>query len=599
MFQSFDAPATPVTGNRRLAALRAEIAKAGADALLIPHGDEQRNEYLPACNERLAWLTGFTGSAGAALVLADRAVLFVDGRYTLQASQQVDDNHWQFESLVDTPPAKWLEAQDKRLTLAYDPWLHSPQDVAALEKAADLVPLGGNPVDTVWADRPAPPQGAVSVHPLKFAGRSAEEKRADMDAALAKAGGDICVLSDATSVNWLFNIRGKDVSHMPLALAHAILCKGEMPLIFIDPAKLDDAARDYLDTLAERHDPSDLIAQIKAMSAGKSVMLDPAQNPHAMFTLVEDAGGTVLRESDPVTLPKACKNEAELEGARAAHRRDGAAVSSFLAWMEGQKPGTVSEIEAAERLENFRRNMAGNMPLMEVAFDTISGSGPNGAIVHYRVNEGTNRTAQAGELYLVDSGGQYQDGTTDITRTIAIGDVTEETKRCYTLVLKGHLAFGRARFPKGTRGMDLDALARNPLWQTGLDYGHGTGHGVGSYLGVHEGPQNISKRGTAVLEAGMIVSNEPGYYRSGEFGIRIENLEIVTEPTEIAGGDIAMHGFETLTLCPYARDLIATDLLDVWEIERINAYHAWVLEELSPRVNEAVKAWLVAACAPL
>lgn len=599
MFQSFNAPAAPVTGNKRLAALRAKIAGAGADALLVPHGDEQRNEYLPACNERLAWLTGFTGSAGAALVLADKAILFVDGRYTLQASHQVDGDHWQFESLVDNPPAQWLGSQNKRLTLAYDPWLHSPQDVAALEKAADLIALSSNPVDAVWPDRPAPPQGAVCVHPIRFAGRSAQEKIQDMDATLARSGAHLCVLSDATSVNWLFNIRGKDVSHMPLALAHAILRRGEKPLIFVDPAKLNDDVRDHLEALCERHDPSDLVEQIKALSAGKKVMLDPAQCPHAMFKLVEGAGGTVLRESDPVTLPKARKNEAELDGARAAHRHDGAAISSFLAWLDSQEPGTVSEINAAKRLESFRRDMAGNMPLMEVAFDTISGSGPNGAIVHYRVNEDTNRTAQAGELYLVDSGGQYQDGTTDITRTVAIGDVTDEMKSCYTLVLKGHLAFGRARFPKGTRGMDLDALARNPLWQAGFDYGHGTGHGVGSYLGVHEGPQNISKRGTAVLEPGMIVSNEPGYYRNGEFGIRIENLEIVTVATQIESGDIAMHGFETLTLCPYARDLIVTDMLDSWEMERINTYHARVLEELSPRVDEAVRAWLKTACAPL
>lgn len=599
MFQNFTPPSAPIVGQARLRALRKIMAEAGVDGLLVPHADEQRNEYLPENTQRLAWLTGFTGSAGQALILANKAILFVDGRYTLQAAQQVDEAHWTVESLIDCPPSKWLKLQNEDLNIAYDPWLHTAQEIHTLEAVCKPIALQENAIDAIWDNQPSAPMGQVSIHPLEFAGQTTAQKLDIMQTALQEAGADLCVICDASSVSWLFNIRGKDVEHTPLVLAHVILRLNQKPVLLIHPEKLNEATRSYLAACAELQNPENLVSTIKALSHQKTALLDLNASPYALTQLVESVDGKVIYGPDPVALPRARKNSAEIAGSREAHMRDGAAVSTFLSWFEEQAPGSVTEIEIAQKLETIRRDMAGNRPLMDISFDTISGSGPNGAIVHYRVTQETNRTAQNGELFLIDSGAQYEDGTTDITRTLAVGDTSPEARRCYTLVLKGHIALSTARFPAGTRGVDIDILARNALWRAGMDYAHGTGHGVGAYLAVHEGPQNISKRGMSVLEPGMILSNEPGYYRNGKFGIRIENLILVKEAEPIKGGDIPMLGFETLTLAPYDRRLIEANMLDDWERDWVNTYHARVLAELRDRVSGETKEWLIQACAPL
>ncbi len=595
MFQSFDAPATDTGGAGRLSVMRAVLLAKSADALIVPHADAQRNEYLPANAERLAWLTGFTGSAGAAIVTQTDAVLLVDGRYTLQAHDQSAGNGWTVASLVDEPPHIWLEGRNARL--AYDPWMHTQNEIERLEKVATLVALNENPIDAAWQNRPAEPQGAVSIHPFARNGMLTADKLEAVRDAITKADADLCVLSDAASVSWLFNIRGSDVAHTPLVLAHAIVPREGEPVLFIDAAKLDMEVTAFLTQVTELREPSDLLAHLSRLSDKARVMLDPDQAPYALALAIEKAGGTVVNGRDPVVLPRAIKNETEIDGTRAAHIRDGAAVSAFFAWLDNQAPGSIDEITAAKRLESFRTNMAGDTPLRDISFDTISGSGPHGAIIHYRVTEATNRMLGAGELYLCDSGGQYEDGTTDITRTVAIGEPSADQRRCYTLVLKGHISVSTARFPRGTRGVEIDPLARLPLWKAGLDYAHGTGHGVGSYLAVHEGPQSISKRGMGALLPGMIVSNEPGYYREGAFGIRIENLLLVREADSVEGDEIPMLSFETLTLTPYDRRLIDTGLLTNEEADWLDAYHVRVWDTLSGAVPDT--AWLKAACAPL
>ena len=595
MFQCFDAPAADTGGADRLAALRTIMSEHDADAVIVPHADAQRNEYLPANAERLAWLTGFTGSAGAAIVTHEEAVLFVDGRYTLQAHDQAAAHGWTIASLVDEPPHVWLEGRDMRL--AYDPWMHTQNEVERFEKVATLVALDENPIDAAWHDRPTEPQGAVMVHPFVRNGMTTADKLAIVRKAIGKAGAECCVLSDAASVSWLFNIRGSDIAHTPLVLAQAIIpCDGE-PMLFIHPAKLNMEAEAFLNQVATLKAPSDLLPRLAQLSANSTVMLDADQAPYALSLAIQEAGGTVVSGQDPVVLPRAIKNETEIDGARAAHVRDGAAVSAFLAWLDKQESDSVDEIAAAKQLEAFRADMAGDMPLRDISFDTISGSGPHGAIIHYRVTEATNRVLGAGDLYLCDSGGQYEDGTTDITRTVAIGVPDDGQRRCYTLVLKGHIAVSTARFPRGTRGVDIDPLARLALWKAGLDYAHGTGHGVGSYLAVHEGPQNISKRGMEALLPGMIVSNEPGYYREGAFGIRIENLLLVREAEPIEGGETPMLSFETLTLAPYDRRLIDIGLLTDEETDWLDAYHARVFDTLYNAVPD--RTWLQKACAPL
>ena len=606
MFQNFDAPSSPVVGDTRLKMLRGEMEKNGISLVLVPHNDEQNNEYLPVDKERLAWLSGFTGSAGCALVTLDQAILFVDGRYTLQAQQQIDLDHWTVESLIDYPPNKWLEnAVTQDDVLGFDPWLHTAQQVRTYKKAmaqsgGSVQPLKQNLIDEIWQGKPASPLEQVRIHDFEFAGRLTNDKLREVISTIKQKGADACVITDPSSVCWLFNIRGGDVSHTPITLAHAIIrCDGE-PILIIDQRKLDIETKAFLTQVCDMQPPSkldELVADI-ASSATK-VVIDGSSSPYAFQQIVEQSGGEVVDAKDPISLPRAIKNQTEIEGSRQAHLRDGVAFASFLCWLNAHPPGTLDEITAAKKLEELRRDHAGDMPLRDISFDTISGSGPNGAIVHYRVTEATNRVLQNGELYLSDSGGQYDDGTTDITRTIAIGDVGEDERHAFTLVLRGHIAIALARFPKGTRGVDIDALARMPLWQHGMDYAHGTGHGVGSYLSVHEGPQNISKRGMQEFLPGMIVSNEPGYYRSGAFGIRIENLVLVREEMEIDGGDQSMLGFETLTLAPIDQRLIDPTMMNDDELHWLNAYHGWVRRKLEPLVAPDVAEWLAKATEPM
>ena len=603
MFQKFDVTASPTTGAPRIAALRAEMEKEGVDAFLVPHADEHQSEYLPPSAERLAWLTGFTGSAGFCIVTADRAVLFVDGRYTLQAATQTDPAVFEVASLIDTPPSSWLGRHARKgMRVAYDPWLITIGQRKGFRRAladreAELVALD-NLVDRIWTDRPAPPATPVVTQKMEHAGRSAADKIAELATATAEAGADTCVLTDTVSVAWSFNIRGGDVAHIPVTLAFALVPAEGRPTLFIDPDKLDEAVRAQIESVADIAAPDTLLAQLAKAAAGKRFLCDPALVACAIADAIVEAGGEIVEERDPATLPRAIKNEAEIAGSRAAHLRDGVAVARFLAWLDRQTPGTADEIAVARSLEGFRADTAREMnsELKDISFDTISGAGPNGAIVHYRVTTETNRTLEADSLYLVDSGGQYEDGTTDITRTVAIGEPPAGAAEDFTLVLKGHIAIATARFPEGTRGVDIDGFARRALWERGKDYAHGTGHGVGAYLSVHEGPASISKRGMEPLKAGMILSNEPGYYREGAYGIRIENLVLVRD-SEVAGE--GFMEFETLTFAPIDRRLIDRSLLTPAEIAWLDAYHTAVHERLAPHLDGEDLAWLNAACAPL
>ncbi|HEV3184606.1 MAG TPA: M24B family metallopeptidase, partial [Xanthobacteraceae bacterium] len=521
-YQSFDDTTERAAAAERVGALRAELKRRGLDGFIVPRADRHQNEYVPACEERLAWLTGFSGSAGVAVVLADRAVLFVDGRYTLQAREQVDAAIFSVEHLIDRPPDAWLEANlAAGARLGYDPWLHTVEAAEKLAKAcaaagATLVPADTNPIDAIWSDRPAPPLGPVVLHDLRFAGEEAAAKLARIGAEVAKARAEALVVSDPHAVAWAFNIRGADVAHTPLPLSFALVPKDGRPTLYVDGRKLANAVRHRLEELADVREPAALVPELAALgAAGKTVRLDQATAADALARTVTDAGGKVSRGSDPIALMKAVKNAVEIEGARAAHHRDGAAVARFLAWFDREAPGGLTEIDAVAALESFRRDTG---LLKDVSFPTIAGSGPNGAIVHYRVTRASNRRINAGELFLVDSGAQYEDGTTDITRTVAVGTPSAEMRERFTRVLKGHIALARAVFPDGTTGAQLDTLARQYLWAAGLDFDHGTGHGVGSYLSVHEGPARISKLGTPALKRGMILSNEPGYYRTGAYG---------------------------------------------------------------------------------
>ncbi|HEX2020287.1 MAG TPA: aminopeptidase P family protein [Aurantimonas sp.] len=607
MFQDFDATSDGSFSAERVRRLRAQLAEAELDGFLVPRADEHQGEYIPASAARLEWLTGFTGSAGSALILGDRAYILTDGRYTLQVRTQADPAVFEPVSSVETPLAKFLPVAAAGKRIGYDPWLHTQGEVraltAALEKSGGtLVPMRANPIDRIWNDRPAPPKGAAMVHPDRLAGRTAQDKLAAIGTTLAEAKADAALLTDPASIAWSFNIRGNDVPHTPLMLAFAIVRRAGRPTIFVDAEKLDETVRAHLAPLADIAAPEEFEAALRREAAGRAVGIDPQLAASRLATLVEEAGGTLVEMADPARLPRAIKNDGEIAGARAAQRRDGVAVTRFLAWLDGQAPGSVTEISAAERLEAMRAEEGerDGQALRDISFDTIAGAGPNGAIVHYRVNRESDRALEAGNLFLLDSGAQYQDGTTDITRTVPIGEPTEEMREKFTLVLKGMIAISTARFPKGTRGVDLDPLARIALWKAGCDYAHGTGHGVGSFLAVHEGPQSISKRGMAVLEAGMILSNEPGYYREGAYGIRIENLVLVEPSAAIEGGDLPMHGFETLTLAPIDRRLVAPRLLSPEEIGWLDAYHARVAATLSPLLSdEEQAAWLTAATRPL
>jgi Xaa-Pro aminopeptidase len=596
LYQSFEDHADSSRGGPRAASLRRELKRLKLDGFLVPRADQHQNEYVAEGDERLAWLTGFTGSAGLAIVLADKAAIFVDGRYVLAVAGQVDTSVFVPIASATTTPEAWLQSNLKRgARIGYDPWLHTPGAVERLARSAaaagaELVAVASNPIDAIWADRPCQPLGKVSLHAQKYAGETAARKLSRIAAALG--GADALLVSDPHAVAWAFNIRGRDVSHTPLPLAYAIIPKEGRPRLYMDARKLEGSVRDKLGKLALIEGPDRLVADLESLGRDKKrVLFDSATVAAKLTSVVEQAGGVCDIGRDPVAVMKARKNPTELEGARQAHLRDGVAMVRFLHWfsVHAQKGG-LTEIAAAEALETFRRETG---KLRDLSFPSIPAFGPNAAIPHYHVTERSNAAIGKG-IFLIDSGGQYDDGTTDITRTLAVGKPTAAMRDRFTRVLKGHIAIARAVFPKGTSGAQIDCLARLPLWQAGLDFDHGTGHGVGSYLSVHEGPQRIAKVGAAPLEAGMILSDEPGFYFAGHWGIRIENL-VVVEPRAIKGAEREMLGFETLTLVPIDRTLVERKLLDADEIAWLDAYHARVRKEISPLVAPADRRWLAEA----
>ena len=601
-FQSFAQRTDPKTAAPRLAALRAELKRQGLDGFIIPRTDQHQNEYVPASEERLAWLTGFTGSWGVAVALADAAALFVDGRYTTQAREQTDTQAFACEHLIDNPPDHWLAHHLKPgMRLGYDPHLHTLDGVKRYEAVcaktgATLVAITENPVDAVWSDRPAPPLGAIKLHPLAKAGEESHAKRARLIAKLNEQSVDGVLVSDPHNTAWLFNIRGADVSHTPLPLAYTLVPREGRPTLFVDSRKLNNEIRATLADAADIAEPHQLADALRAMgTAKKKLRFDNATAAAKWINLFREAGGHVDHGADPLSLMKAVKNQAEIQGSRDAHLRDGAAVTRFLHFMAQEAhQGGLTEIDAAVALEKFRLETGA---LMELSFPSISGAGPNAALPHYRVTENSNRRIENG-FYLIDSGGQYEDGTTDITRTLAVGEPSAEMKDRFTRVLKGHIAIARAVFPKGTSGAQIDAFARRPLWEAGIDFDHGTGHGIGSYLSVHEGPHRISKLGHTPLEPGMMLSNEPGYYKEGHFGIRLENL-ILVEPRKIAGAEREIYGFETLTFAPFDRHGIEKSLLTPDELHWLNDYHHTVYEKIGPLVDADTKLWLEAVTKPL
>lgn len=589
----------------RLAALRGELAQRALSGFVVPLTDEHMSEYVGAYAQRLAWLTGFQGSAGTAVVLSEQAAIFVDGRYTLQVREQVSADHWAYVGVPQTSVADWLRAHAPQgARIGYDPWLHTAgwvreAQAALAARGAELVAVPSNPIDAIWADQPAPSPAPLAPYDTALAGRSAAEKRAEIAEWLSTRGADALVLTALDSIAWLFNLRGADVAHTPVALAYALLRADGTATLYVAPEKLTEAVRDHLGnsvTLAPRAD----FAAALGTLGGARVAVDPERAVAAIFDALTAAGATILAERDPVVLAKACKNAAEIAGHRAASARDGAAVARFLRWVEQNAPaGTLTELACAERLHAFR---AASGLLLDSAFDTISATGAHGAIPHYRVDAASNARLEPGQLYLVDSGGQYADGTTDITRVIPVTEPRADHRDRFTRVLKGHIALATAIFPPGTNGGQLDAFARRPLWELGLDYAHGTGHGVGAYLAVHEGPQRIAPPNypgggpAEPLRQGMIISNEPGYYQAGDFGIRIENLVLVVP---VATGAAPMLGFETLTFCPIERRLIDVTLLSAAERAWVDRYHARVAEVLAPQLEGEERAWLLAKCAPL
>jgi len=601
MRQTFDIKGGPQDGRAHLPLLRRELEAQGLDGLYVPHDDEYQNEYLPDANERLAWATGFTGSFGAAFVFTGKAVLFADGRYTLQAADQTDPALVEVQAIPEPGAFGWLAMQDmKGRRVGYDPRLMSPNDVAALSAAAvkagaELVAVAENPVDKAWKGRPPQPMAKVVPQSVKHAGLAHTDKLEAVGAQLARDGAAAAVLTSPASLAWAFNIRGGDVSCTPLPLGRAILYADGSAELFIDEAKTDGALRRHLGNTVTLRPLSQLEDGLASLS-GKRVSLDPDVASAWFFDRLAASGAKILRQRDPVALPRACKNAAEIKGTTAAHARDGAALTKFLHWLDTEaQTGEVTEIDAVMKLEAFREDL-GN--LNDLSFPSISGAGPNGALPHYRVSTASNRKLARGSLFLIDSGGQYLDGTTDVTRTVPIGPPSEDMIKHYTLVLKGHIALATVRFPSGTTGTHLDVLARHALWQAGLDYQHGTGHGVGVYLGVHEGPHRIAKPWNATpLMPGMIVSNEPGFYKAGQYGIRIENLQYVTPAEDIPGGEIPMLGFECLTFAPLARGLIDVKLLSKDERKYVNDYHKRVWKLLSRKLEGDAKDWLKAACA--
>ena len=591
----------------RLQALREQLKADRLDGFVVPLTDEHMSEYVGSYAQRLAWLTGFQGSAGSAVVLPEEAAIFTDGRYTLQVRDQVDGRHWSYQSVPETSAAEWLKAHAPGGgRIGYDPWLHTRDWVARArqalaDKGAELVAVDRNPIDRVWADKPEPSKARLAVHPDSLAGKSSAAKRQEMADWLKAQDADAAVLSALDSIAWTFNVRGEDVEHTPVALSFALVHHDGTADLFVASEKLGDDVRQHLGNGVRIHERDAFEPYLKSM-AGKTVVADPERAVAAIFEALSRAGARVIAKRDPAVLPKAIKNQTEIAGHHAAQARDGAALTRFLHWLSREAPkGGVDELSAAARLQEFRQACG---DLRDTSFDTISGAGPNGAIVHYRVSEETNRPIETGSLYLVDSGGQYPDGTTDVTRTVAIGEPTAEMRDRFTRVLKGHIAVAAALFPDGTRGSQLDTLARQYLWQAGLDYAHGTGHGVGSYLAVHEGPQRISPVGSSQaggdepLRAGMILSNEPGYYKTGGYGIRIENLILVI-PREVAGAEKPMLGFETLTWAPIDRSLIDVSQLRDDERAWVDSYHARVLEIVGPQLDGEALEWARTACAPL
>ncbi|HEY3777857.1 MAG TPA: aminopeptidase P family protein [Rhizomicrobium sp.] len=598
-FQSFEDQSDAATCAPRLTALRAELDRRGLDGFLVPRADEHQGEYVPKRAERLAWLTAFTGSAGAAAVLRDKAAIFVDGRYTLQVREQTVTHLFEARDLVGEGPAAWIAANAAQgARIGYDPWLHTANGVdllraAAAQAGAELVPCPSNPIDSVWTDQPGPPLVRAAPHALALAGESAESKRTRIAEKLKHRHVDAAAITLPDSICWLLNMRGGDIPHTPFVLSFALLNADGSTELFMDARKSSPELVQHLGDAVRLRDPEEFPAALDAL-AGKTVLADPANCAAAVFDRLGRAGAKIQRGPDPCQLPKACKNAVEIEGMRKAHIRDGAALTRFLAWVSREAPGGhLTEIEAAEALEGYRR---ATDSLVDLSFDSISGAAPHAAIPHYRVTRSSNRTIARNEIFLIDSGAQYPDGTTDVTRTMIVGNPTPEMRDRFTRVLKGHIALATVNFPEGTTGAALDAFARKPLWDAGLDYDHGTGHGVGAYLSVHEGPQNISNKPIMqVLKPGMICSNEPGYYKAGEYGIRIENLVVVTEPEEIPGGERGMMHFETITLAPIDLELVEVSLLGEDERNWLNAYHARVRETLSPHVDPETTAWLVHA----
>src|SRR4051794_37066998 len=591
----------------RLAALREQLKADKLDGFVVPLTDEHMSEYVGSYAQRLAWLTGFQGSAGSAVVLPEQAAMFVDGRYTLQVRQQVSQTEWSYQSVPETSTTEWLKDHaPEGARIGYDPWLHTRDWVnkakeALASRGAELVAVARNPIDEIWKDRPDASKAHLIVQPDQYAGKSAAEKRTEIGDWLAKHHADAAVLSALDSIAWAFNIRGADVTHTPVALAYALVRADGTADLFVAGEKIGPDVRQHLGNGVRLHERSEFESALGELK-DKSVVVDPERAVSAIFDALDRAGAKILPMRDPTILPKALKNPAEIAGQKSAQERDGAAIARFLHWVDEEAPkGDVDELIASDHLEALRRE---SPELRDLSFDSISGAGPNGAIVHYKSSEKTNRRLEKGTLYLIDSGGQYLDGTTDITRTVPIGGATEEKRDPLTPRLKGHIAIATAVFPKGTRGSQLDSFARRPLWEAGLDYAHGTGHGVGSFLAVHEGPQRISPVGSSQaggdepLQAGMIISNEPGYYKTGEYGIRIENLVLVV-PREVEGAEKEMLGFETLTFAPIDRRLVDAEMLEPEELIWLNCYHAHVLARIGPNLEGADLDWLRQACAPI
>ncbi|WP_103333287.1 aminopeptidase P family protein [Pseudotabrizicola formosa] len=597
MFQSFDSHATPDHGPPRLAALREVMAREGLAGFIVPRADAHQGEYVAARDERLQWLTGFTGSAGFAVVLPTIAGVFIDGRYRLQVKTQVDLGHFTPVPWPDIKAGDWIRQHLEAGEIGFDPWLHTADDIAALRVVLEPAGLGlratRNLIDAVWPDQPPAPCGLAFVHPDALAGETSAEKRARLAEGLRTAGQRAAVITLPDSICWLLNIRGADVPKNPVLQGFAILLDDGRVTLFTDLAKLDGPTRAHLGPQVTLCPPAAFVPALRSLTG--PVRVDRGSAPLAIRDEMADAGIDVVWGDDPCRLPKARKTAAEIVGMREAHLRDGAAMVEFLCWLDRQPAGSLTEIDVVTALEGFRR---ATNALHDISFDTICGAGPHGAIMHYRVTRETNRAVRDNELLLVDSGAQYRDGTTDITRTVAVGDPGEEARACYTRVLQGMIAISRARFPKGVAGRDLDPLARFALWVAGFDFDHGTGHGVGAFLSVHEGPQRISRLSEVPLEPGMILSNEPGYYREGAFGIRLENLIVVQVASDL-GDKRAQYSFETLTFVPLDRRLIVTAMLSPEDRLWLDAYHAQVLHKIGPRVSGAVRDWLTAACAPL